>query len=65
MIDRADRCISICEMKYSDAPFVIDKRYADQLRHKKQVHPSRTAAYIVGFLGVDDCHSIHNMADNS
>jgi uncharacterized protein len=32
LIDRADRVINICEMKFYDAPFTITKDYANKLR---------------------------------
>jgi uncharacterized protein len=34
VIDRRDGVINLCEMKFSIKPFVIDKKYADELRHK-------------------------------
>ena len=34
LIDRRDQCINVCEIKFSEGPFVIDKRYAEDLRHK-------------------------------
>jgi hypothetical protein len=34
LIDRADRCINICEMKFSTRPFVIDKKYVKDLENK-------------------------------
>lgn len=34
IIDRADHCINICEMKFSGGPFVIDKKYAEVLQNK-------------------------------
>jgi hypothetical protein len=34
LIDRADQCINICEMKFSSNPFVIDKKYAKELENK-------------------------------
>jgi predicted AAA+ superfamily ATPase len=37
LIDRADHCISVCEMKFSVNKFTIDKRYADELRNKLSV----------------------------
>ena len=37
VIDRSDRCINLCEMKYSDSEFVIDKSYVEKLRNKKNV----------------------------
>ena len=36
LIDRADRCVNICEMKFSNKPFTITKEYADNLINKKQ-----------------------------
>ena len=34
LIERADRVVNVCEMKYSQKPFVIDKAYDKQLRYK-------------------------------
>ncbi len=36
LIDRSDRTINICEMKFSEMEFVINKKYADNIRNKKQ-----------------------------
>jgi hypothetical protein len=36
LIDRKDATINLCEMKFSDAEFVIDKRYAAELRAKRE-----------------------------
>lgn len=35
VIDRKDATMNLCEMKFSDAEFVIDKRYAAELRRKR------------------------------
>jgi hypothetical protein len=35
LIDRADDTISLCEMKFSDGQFTIDKSYAAELRQKR------------------------------
>ena len=35
VIDRKDDCINLCEMKFSDAEFTIDKAYATALRNKR------------------------------
>ncbi len=35
VIDRAGHTINLCEMKFTDAEFSIDKRYANQLRNKR------------------------------
>ena len=37
VIDRADRCMNLCEMKYSESEFVIEKEYAAKLQTKKHV----------------------------
>jgi AAA+ ATPase superfamily predicted ATPase len=35
LIDRSDKCINLCEIKFYEAEFVIDKKYAEILRRKK------------------------------
>ena len=35
VIDRADRSANLCEMKFSESEFVIDKKYARELEHKR------------------------------
>lgn len=37
LIDRADNCINLCEIKYANDEFVIDKDYAKELRVKKSI----------------------------
>lgn len=37
VIDRRDQAINLCEMKFSEGPFTIDKRYAEELRRKREV----------------------------
>jgi uncharacterized protein len=37
IIDRNDRCINICEIKFTDKIFTITKSYADNLLKKKQL----------------------------
>jgi AAA+ ATPase superfamily predicted ATPase len=34
LLDRADQCINICEIKFSTQPFAIDKKYARELEQK-------------------------------
>ncbi|MCB0579136.1 MAG: AAA family ATPase [Phaeodactylibacter sp.] len=34
LIDRADNVINVCEIKFSQNPFAIDKKYAAELRNK-------------------------------
>lgn len=42
LFDRQDFCISICEMKFSNSVFTIDKAYAAELTQKKDVFKSKT-----------------------
>ncbi len=44
VIDRADKCINLCEMKYSDAEFVVDKSYVEKLQNKKRVFREQTGS---------------------
>lgn len=37
VIDRKDATINLCEMKFCDGQFAIDKRYAADLRHKRDL----------------------------
>ena len=37
LIDRADGTINLCEMKFSEGPFTIDKSYAAELRQKRDI----------------------------
>lgn len=34
LIDRSDKTINLCEIKYSDSPYLIDKKYIENLRNK-------------------------------
>lgn len=42
LIDRADNCINLCEMKYYDAEFLIDRDYANLLKNRKDIFRERT-----------------------
>lgn len=42
IIDRADNCINLCEMKYCNTEFVIDKDYSKKLKAKKDVFREKT-----------------------
>jgi predicted AAA+ superfamily ATPase len=50
LIDRADNAINICELKFSDYPFVIDKKYAAELEQKVQVFKQRSKRRKAVFL---------------
>ena len=42
LIDRSDRTINICEMKFSEKPYSITKTYADSLRMKMAIFAEST-----------------------
>jgi uncharacterized protein len=42
VIDRTDNAITVCEIKYTDKAFVIDKRYADTLKKKIEIFKNVT-----------------------
>ncbi|MBU4485241.1 ATP-binding protein [bacterium] len=42
VIDRADNCINLCELKYYNSEFVIDKEYAKKLEDKKRIFKEQT-----------------------
>lgn len=42
LLDRADHCINLCEMKFSAEEFVIDKRYAAEINNKVSVFKEQT-----------------------
>ena len=37
LFDRDDDAITICEIKYTGKPFLIDKEYAEKLRRKVEI----------------------------
>jgi AAA+ ATPase superfamily predicted ATPase len=50
IIDRSDRVINICEMKFSIKPYTITKSYADNLRHKLTTFRTETGTDKTLFL---------------
>ena len=42
LLDRADHCINLCEIKFTDREFSINKRYAGELENKVTVFKSQT-----------------------
>jgi hypothetical protein len=50
LIDRRDDCINLCEMKFTEGEFVIDKSYAAELRNKletfRRVTGTRKALFL-------------------
>lgn len=52
LIDRSDNCITICEMKFSDFEFVIDKKYYAELKQKIQCFKNKTRTKKTLFLAM-------------
>lgn len=50
LIDRADRCINICELKYYTGEYTIDKSYSAELQRKLEVFRERTKTRKTLFL---------------
>lgn len=42
LIDRADRCVNICEMKFSETPYEVTAKYSKELQHKVMAYKSAT-----------------------
>ena len=42
LFDRDDGAITLCEIKYTISPFIIDKEYAKKLQRKVEVFSTRT-----------------------
>jgi uncharacterized protein len=42
LLDRADRCINLCEMKFASDEFTVDKKYAGELQYKVNVFNEET-----------------------
>lgn len=42
LFDRNDHAITLCEIKYSEKPFVLNKNYADNLQQKMKIFKEQT-----------------------
>ena len=58
LIDRSDHTINVCEMKFADAPFVIDKQYAKELSRKLSVFRGETQTKKAIFLTLVTAHGL-------
>lgn len=45
VIDRADRVINLCEMKFSEAPYIITKDYEERLRERMAIFKAKTKTH--------------------
>ena len=58
LFDRKDDAITLCEIKYSKEPFVIDKQYAATLLNKKEVYKKRTGTQKQIFIAMISANGI-------
>src|SRR5262245_25027994 len=56
--DRDDDAITICEIKYTDSPFLIDKAYAEKLKQKIAVFKRVTETPKQTFLAMISANGI-------
>jgi len=49
VIERDDRVVNLCEIKYAQSEFEITKEYADDLRHKTQAFLAETKTRLTPF----------------
>jgi hypothetical protein len=60
LIDRKDRCINLCEMKFYTSEFSIDKSYASELEQKLEVFQKNTRTKKTLFLTMITSYGIKN-----
>src|SRR5262249_45322485 len=59
IIDRKDDCIHLCEIKFCNTPFTIDKSYAAELEHKLSLFRQKTKTQKALFLTFITPFGIH------
>ena len=62
VIDRADRSTNLCEMKFSETDYVIDKGYAHALERKRAVFRRATGTRKTVFLTLVTTYGVKNNA---
>ena len=58
VIDRADRSTNLCEMKFSEAEFVVDKACARDLAHKRDTFRAVTGTRKALFVTLVTAHGV-------
>jgi hypothetical protein len=58
LIDRKDRCINVCEMKFYTGEFTIDKAYASEMEQKLEVFAEKTKTKKTLFLTIISSYGI-------
>jgi len=62
VIDRSDNAITVCEIKYTDQPYTIDKQYAKNLEKKINVFRGKTGTNKQIFLAMICANGLKNSA---
>ena len=52
VIERTDNAITLCEIKYTDKPYAIDKHYAEKLKHTMAIFGQKTKTTKQLFLAI-------------
>jgi len=60
VIDRADQSTNLCEIKFSQAEFVLSKAYANELERKREVFRSVRRTRKALFLTMITTHGLTN-----
>ncbi len=58
LFDRGDRAITLCEIKYTESSFAIDKHYAEKLRQKVTVFEKITRTHKQLFLAMISANGV-------
>jgi len=58
LVDRADNCINLCELKFHSGPFTVDQRGAEELTRKKQVFCDQTGTRKAVFVTLIAAHGV-------
>ncbi len=61
LIDRADKCMNVCEIKFAKTEFEITKKYAGELQNKLHVFQERTKTRKTLFLTLVTTHGVKNL----
>ena len=62
LIDRDDNVINLCEMKFANGPFTIDKKYAKELMTKMEAFRSSTRTRKSIFITFVTTHGLRQNA---
>jgi hypothetical protein len=61
LIDRADRCINICEMKFASDIFEVTKAYAKELDNKLKIFQAQTKTKKSLFITMVTTYGVKNI----